>query len=537
MNVFLGIDAGTRNVKVVAYDREGNAVATASASQSVVTPEPGRAEQEMDAVWSVTAETIRTAVDELEAREDDAEIEAVGLTGQGDGCWLIDADGEPVRNAVLWSDSRAAPIVEDWARDGTLETLAETCGSRPYPGMSLPLLRWLADEEPAALERATTAFSCTDWLAYSLTGERGTDTTEATVPLLDRETTAFEPAVFEAVGLPERASLLPELRALTDVVGTVTETAADETGLPAGTPVVAGAIDVAASAVGSGAVRPGDGAASIGTSLFTQVIGDGPGAEPTAIGMALGIDDRWTTAIGSNAGTRTLEWVRSEIADGASFDDLEELARSAPAGSDGLLYLPYLSETGERGPFTDPDARAGFLGLSPAHGTAHLVRSAYEGLALALRDCVDHLPADPDRIALSGGGTRSSLLCQLVADCTGTEIVVPTNDEPGATGAAAFAAVGVGAYPDLEAATDALAGDRTRYAPRSSTVGTYDELYVAYRDARTDMAPIWDSQAAFRLPRARRGRNRRPTRTRSESHGFHLTGEFLCVSSVTSLTA
>ncbi|WP_339104106.1 FGGY-family carbohydrate kinase [Haloterrigena salinisoli] len=496
MSVFLGIDAGTRNVKAVAYDRNGRRIAAASRSQPVRNPEPGWAEQDMDAVWSTTAAVIRSVVGDLEARG--TAIEAVGLTGQGDGCWLLDDDGDPVRNAVLWSDSRAAEIIEAWERDGTLEALVDTCGSRPYPGMCLPLLRWMADEEPERLERAATAFSCKDWIAYSLTGERGTDYTEATVPFLDRETTAFESDVFETVGLPEQSSLIPQIRDPTAVTGTVTAEAADETGLTAGTPVVAGAIDVAASAIGSGAVAPGDGAASLGTSLFTQVIGDGPGDEPTSIGMALGIDGRWTTAIGSNAGTRTLEWLQSETADGASFDDLEERARSVPPGSEGVLYLPYLSETGERGPFTDPDARAGFLGLSPTHETAHLVRSAYEGLALALRDCVEHLPVDPDRIALSGGGARSSLLPPLVADCVGTEIVVPDTDEPAATGAAALAAVGLDAVPTLEAATETLVGDRTRYEPTPSTAATYDELYDGYVSVRREMESIWDTQAASR---------------------------------------
>ncbi|MDQ2049261.1 FGGY-family carbohydrate kinase [Natronolimnohabitans sp. A-GB9] len=495
MSVFLGIDAGTRTVKAVAYDRDGQRVASASETQSVHTPDSGWAEQEMTAVWSTTAAAIRGVVDAL---EEELSIEAIGLTGQGDGCWLLDADGQPVRNAILWSDSRAAGIVDAWECDGTLETIVDTCGSRPYPGMSLPLLRWLAENEPDTLERATTACSCTGWLGYALTGERSIDYAEATVPFVDRETTAFAPDVFEAAGVAGLESLIPPLRRPTDVVGGITESAARETGLPEGTPVVAGTIDVVASAIGSGMIRPGDSAASIGTSLFTQVIGTGPGETETSIGMALGVDGRWTTAIGSNSGTRSLEWVQTELTDGASFETLEERARSVPAGSEGLLYLPYLSDTGERGPFTDPTARAGFLGLAPTHGNAHLVRAVYEGLALAVRDCIEHLPVDPDRIALGGGGSRSAFLCQLVADCVGTEIVVPAADEPGAKGAATLAAVGLDVFPDLETATDELAGDRSRYEPRAAAVTTYDELYETYVATRTELDPVWNALAAFR---------------------------------------
>ncbi|ELY61161.1 FGGY-family carbohydrate kinase [Natronolimnohabitans innermongolicus] len=502
MSVYLGVDAGTRNVKAVAYDLAGRRVAMASEPQSVLNPASGRAEQDMAAVWSTVAEAIRSVTDDLEARGSGGEsapaIEAVGLTGQGDGCWLVDVDGEPVRNAVLWSDSRAAGVLEEWAADGTLEALVETCGSRPYPGMGLPVLRWLADEEPESLEAATTAFSCTDWLAFRLTGDRGTDYTEATVPFLNRETESVEPAVFERAGLADFRSLLPPVRKPTDVVGRVTAAAAEHTGLPVGTPVVTGAIDVVASAIGNGAVRPGDGAASIGTSIFTQVIGDRPGESETSIGMALGLDGRWTTAIGSNAGTRSLEWVRSELADGASFDALEERARAVPAGSEGLLYLPYLSETGERGPFTDPNARAGFVGLSPAHGRAHLVRATYEGLALALRDCVEHLPVEPERLALGGGGARSTFFRQLVADCVGTEIVVTADDEPGANGAAMLAAVGNGEFSDLERAAEAMTAVHTRYQPATDASATYDDLYETYAAAREGLEPVWDAQAAFR---------------------------------------
>ncbi|MFU8866464.1 FGGY family carbohydrate kinase [Natronococcus sp.] len=495
MRVLLGIDAGTTAITTVAYDTSGSVLATATETQSAEYPDSGRAEQNMTAVWSRTRETIERVVSTL---DDCVEIDGVGITGQGDGCWLIDAEGEPVRDAVLWSDSRAAPILETWNEDGTMDALVETCGSPVYPGMCLPILTWLAEHEPETLERATTAFSCKDWLGYNLTGSRVTDYTEATVPFLDRETGNFDPTVFERAGIPEWNDLIPDVYAGTDVIGTVTSDAASRTGLPEGTPVVAGAIDVAASAIGAGAVTPGDGAVSLGTSLFTQTITRTPGTGGESIGMAFGIEDRWTAAIGSNAGTPSLEWVCEELLEKEGIETLERIAASSPAGSKGVLFLPYLSATGERGPFTDPNARAGFVGLTPEHGRAHVVRSVYEGLSLAVRDCIEHLPAAPNRVFLTGGGSRSTFWCDLLADCLGVELLVPRTDHPAARGAAALLAVGLEIEPRLERAVGRLAGERDRYSPNEEAAGTYDEVYAAYRRTRREMEPIWRRQAELR---------------------------------------
>ncbi|AGB37063.1 FGGY-family carbohydrate kinase [Natronococcus occultus] len=494
MRALLGIDAGTSAVTTVAYDTDGDVLAAATETQSVTHPEPGWAEQEMRGVWNRVADTIERVVAAL---DEDVEIAGIGVTGQGDGCWLIDGDGEPVRNAVLWSDSRAAPIIEAWQNDGTMDALVSACGSPVYPGMTLPVLAWLDEHEPEALERATTAFSCKDWLVAELTGVQGTDYTEATVPFLDRETRQFNPTVFESASISEHRVLVPEIRSGTDVVGTVAGDAASRTGLPEGTPVVAGAIDVAASAVGAGAVEPGDGVVSLGTSLFTQTITESPGVGDRGIGMAFGIGDRWTTAIGSNAGTPSLEWVCEEILEDDEIEVLEPIAASAPAGSEGVLFLPYLSSTGERGPFTDPTARAGFVGLEPGHDRSHVVRSVYEGLSLAVRDCLEHLPEAPNRVFLTGGGSRSSFWCDLLTDCLGVELLVPEAEYPAAKGAATLLAVGLEIEPSLEQADSRLGEIAQRYRPDGDVAATYDELYDHYRRTRRDMQPIWERRAAL----------------------------------------
>jgi erythritol kinase (D-erythritol 1-phosphate-forming) len=498
MNVLLGVDAGTTAITAVAYDTSGNVLATATETHSAVHPEPGWAEQEMEAVWKQTAAAVKQAVTALDDR---AEIVGVGVTGQGDGCWLIDDDGCPVRNAVLWSDSRAASIVEDWEEDGTMAALSDACGSSLYPGTCLPLLAWFAEHSPETLEDAATAFSCKDWLVYNLTGVRGTDYTEATVPFLDQKTGEVNPVVFEEASIPTERALIPAVRTGTDIVGTLTAAAASETGLPAGIPVVAGLIDVATSAIGTGAVSRGDAAVSLGTSLFAQTITESPGESGTGIGMRFGIDDRWTTAVGSNAGTPSLAWICEEVVEVDSIPSLEPIAAAAPLGCEGVCYLPYLSTTGERGPFTNSHARAGFVGLDPTHTQEHVVRSVYEGLSFAVRDCLTELPSDPERVFLTGGGARSAFWCELLADCLGVELVVPQNDYPAAKGAATLLAVALEIEPTLQKAVKQLAGEYDRYRPDASIAEVYDELYPVYRRTRQQMVPVWEDRAQLQSVR------------------------------------
>ena len=492
-DVLLAVDAGTSTIKAVAFGIDGTELAVATRETETLRPEPGHVEQDPVAVWERTAAALRDVTGSL---PDGAEPIGVSVTGQGDGLWAITDDGDPAGNAMLWSDSRAAGILEEWTETGALDAVVEQCGSAPYPGMSLPILAWVAREQPARFDRIDTILSAKDWLKYELTGERTLDHTEATVPYLDKTTERYDPAVFEAVDLPEAESMLPRLAEPTEVVGTVTDAAAEATGVPSGVPVVSGVFDVPASAIGSGAVTAGRTAITLGTSLTHQVLVDGPQPETSGIQMSLGTDGRWTYAIGSNAGTPSLEWAAETIADGVGVADLADLAAVAPPGSDGVVYHPYLSSSGERGPFVDPNARGQFVGLTPEHGTEHLVRAVYEGLSLAVRDCVEHLPGASTEVVATGGGTRSALWCQLVADCLDRPVSVPTGSEPGAKGAAILLGVALAEYESLSAAVDRMVTTDRRYEPRAAVTEQYDALYEFFSSTRKGLRPVWGERAA-----------------------------------------
>ena len=490
--VLLAVDAGTSSIKTVAFALDGTEVAAATRETTTLRPAPGHVEQEMVSAWQQTAATLREVAAALPERPEPL---GVSVTGQGDGLWAVTEAGDPVRNAVLWSDSRAATLIDQWRDDGRLARIVDQCGSEPYPGMSLPLLAWLAREEPEQYERIDTVLSCKDWLKYRLTGERTLDHTEATIPYLDKTTERYDPSVFEVVGLPDAKSVLPRLAAPTEVIGTVTEAAAEATGLDPGLPVVSGAFDVPASGIGTGAATTGGLSITLGTSLTHQVFVDGPQSATSGIQMSLGHEGQWTYAISSNAGTPSLEWA-ADVLVGDDVAALEPVARAAPVGSDGVVYHPYLSAAGERGPFVDPDARGQFVGLTPEHGIENLVRAVYEGLSLAVRDCVTHLPADPTTAAVTGGGTRSELWCQLVADCLGCPVAVPESTEATAMGAAALLAVSQGVFPSLPAAVERMVTIDHRYEPRASVADQYAALYDLFAEMSRGMEPVWSARAA-----------------------------------------
>ncbi|MFC6907163.1 FGGY-family carbohydrate kinase [Halalkalicoccus tibetensis] len=493
MDILVGIDAGTSVIKAIAITPTGREQALATRELTTDHPRSQWAHQDMNTVWEQTAACLAELVEQLPP---EATVLGVSIAGQGDGCWLIDGDGEPVRSAILWSDSRANEYVEQWRTNGTLEEIASICGSELFPGTVLPLLAWLSDERPQQLETAATLLFCKDWLTYKLTGERATDLSDGSLPLLDIHSQSYSDAVWKATGVSEHKHLRPELQTAGSVVGSITESATVETGLPAGTPVVMGLFDVAASAIGCGAVSEGDSVSSVGTSVVNQSLASTPRVDSTTIQVALW-DGLYTEAIGSNVGTRSIEWVRDEIVNNCKTDysDLEAAARSVSAGADGLVYLPYLSSTGERGPFVDPNARAQLLGLEPSHTTAHIVRAVYEGLALALRDCYEAVPNTVSQLYLTGGPTQSAFWNQLVADCMGVEIVIPDSAEPTALGAAVLAGVGAGCYSNAPAGVKQVRSNADRYHPTAARGETYDRLHEQYVGIRARMKEIWALQA------------------------------------------
>ncbi|MFW6320548.1 MAG: FGGY-family carbohydrate kinase [Halohasta sp.] len=498
-DAIIGIDAGTSMIKAVAFSIGGEPLATSRRNNAVLTPQAGWREQDMADTWDATAATVREVVEELQELDGGWEIRGLGITGQGDGCWLLDGDDEPARDAILWSDSRADGIIGEWQESSINDDLYDICGSVQFPGSSLAILLWLQDHEPDVVERAETVFFCKDWLKYRFTGTICSDPSDMSLPYVDISTGDYSSEVFELVDAPEFQELLPPLEDPLEIIGEVTADTADQAGIPEGTPVVSGLFDVPASMFGTGVSEPGQGASVVGTTSLNQVLLDSPDTSPHGVGytLSLGLDNRWSRFMASMIGTPNLDWVLEKFRyrDDPDYPAIEKRASKIPLGSDGVLYHPYLSSSGERAPFLNTKARAQFIGLEPDHTEEHLVRAVYEGVALAMKDCYEHIPDTPEEVYVAGGGSKSDFWCEMFADMTGARFSVPDGEEFGAKGVALMAATATGHYDDFETAVAETRQINTSYDPTPEKTDQYDTLYDFYRSTYETMFDVWDKRA------------------------------------------
>ncbi|MPZ12436.1 MAG: carbohydrate kinase, partial [Kiloniellaceae bacterium] len=504
-DLLIGLDAGTSMIKAVAFDLEGRQVATACEANVFSRDPSGRiVEQDAEQTWDRTVRTLRRlgeAVPDLARR-----TAALAITGQGDGTWLIDGAGRPVAPAWLWLDTRAAPVVEELERTGARTVIGRYTGCGLNAANQSGQLVWLKRHQPELLARAATAFHCKDWLYFQLTGRRATDPSEGVFTFGDWRSRRYAPEVLELLGLTAESRLLPEIVEGTEQHDRLDEAAAAAIGLRAGTPVVLGYVDVICSALGGGLYAPHDhAAASILGSTGVHMILEPtaairPGVPASGYIMAFPVPG-FTTQMQSNmASTLNIDWIVSLISEAAGLagnrpeprDILRSLdAQVLDARPGAALYHPYIDRAGERGPFFDARARAQFFGLSNAVGLAELVRSVYEGLCLAARDCYDAMSCRPSELRVAGGGARSRALRTILASVLGIPVRESHRDEQGAAGAAMIAAVSIGALPDMDAAcrlwVEPTLGERI--APDPALSGRYDRLYALYRDLRIAAPP------------------------------------------------
>ncbi|MFC6825273.1 FGGY-family carbohydrate kinase [Halopelagius fulvigenes] len=490
----IGIDAGTSMIKGVAFSTDGEPLYHSSRQNKILRPKSGWQEQDMYATWRATTEVLGEIMDKF---DEDEEVAALGVTGQGDGCWLIDEDGEPAYDAILWSDGRADEIIDEWQSGFVGGRIYDICGSAQFPGSSLAILMWLRENESSVVDDADTVFFCKDWLKYKLTGTVTSDPSDMSLPYVDVEEVEYSSELFELVDAPELEELLPPLAEPTDVVGQVTAEAERETGVPEGTPVVSGLFDVPCSMYGSGVSEPGQGSSVVGTTSLNQLLLDAPDTSPHGAGMtlSLGLGGRWTRVMASMIGTPNLDWALEEIRGERDYRAAATEAQNVPLGAEGLLYHPYLSASGERAPFLNTDARAQFVGLGPDHRREHLIRAVYEGVALAMKDCYEHIPDTPDTVYVGGGGAKSEFWCEMFADCTGAEFVVPSGEEFGAKGAALLAGTGVGLYDDIESAIEETQSTERSYSPDPENADLYDDIYEWYKMTRENMTEVWEKRS------------------------------------------
>jgi xylulokinase len=482
MSYFIGIDTSTTATKALLMDETGQVLGVASNEYSYETPQPLWSEQDPALWWHGTSVSIRKVI--ADTGVDATAVKGIGLTGQMHGLVLLDENGNVLRPAILWNDQRTGPQCDAIRLKLGREKLIQITGNDALTGFTAPKILWVQEHEPEIWKRTRHILLPKDYVRYKLTGEFAIDRADgAGTILFDLARRDWSPEVLAALDIP--AEYLPKTYEGTDITGTLSSNVADELGLPTGTPVVGGGGDQAASAVGTGAVRAGVVSVSLGTSGVVFATTNGPVIEPEGRLHAFchSVPGKWHLMGVMLSAAGSLRWHRDTFAPGMGYDELLQPAVNIPPGSDGLFFLPYL--TGERTPHPDPLARGAFIGLTIRHNFAHLTRAVLEGVSFGLRDSFELMKGAGlekiSQVRVTGGGARSPLWRQILADVFQAEIVTVNTVEGAAFGAALLAGTGTGVFRSVEAACDATIQVTGTTTPGKDQ-NIYQTLYPLYRE-------------------------------------------------------
>ncbi|MEW6578533.1 MAG: xylulokinase [Chloroflexota bacterium] len=496
MRTLLGLDVSTTGSKALLIDERGEVIASHTVSHPLSQPFPLWSEQDPADWWNGMVASIRAVLAQTGAADT---IRAIGLTGQMHGLVCLDERDEVLRPAILWNDQRTQAQCDEITATIGASRLIQLTGNRALTGFTAPKILWVRKHEPEVYARIRHILLPKDYIRFQLTGDHHTDLAGAAgTLLLDVANRRWSGAVLDALDIP--AAWLPKVHEGPQVTGVVSGEAAALTGLKAGTPVVGGGGDQAAQATGVGAVQPGIVALTVGTSgvVFAPLASYAYEPDGRLHAFCHAVPGQWHFMGVMLSAAGSLQWYRDTLAPGKDFGALTDEAGGAPPGCEGLLFLPYL--TGERTPHPDPLARGAFVGLTARHTRAHLTRAVLEGVAFGLRDSFELIKASPagliNEVRVSGGGAKSPLWRQIMADVLGVPLVVAEAIEGAAYGAALLAGVGGGVWPDVQTAAIAAVKTGARVEP-GADAGAYEATYQLYRDLYPLLKPAFDQQAAL----------------------------------------
>ena len=511
--IIIGIDAGTSVIKAVAFQTDGRQLAVSSVVNRYQQGAGGAVTQSLQQTWKDCAAALRGLVDQLPGLA--ARVLAISVTAQGDGTWLVGKGNRAVGDAWLWLDARAAPTVRRLAAGPQNRARFEATGTGLNTCQQGAQMAHMQAHQPDMLDATEVALHCKDWLYLNLTGVRATDPSEASFTFGNFRNRAYDDAVIDALGLAVRRNLLPEIIDGTEITHPLSAEAARETGLLAGTPVSLGYVDMVMTALGAG-VHGGAGDVACSTIGSTGVHMRAVrwqdvrlNEEGTGYVICLPVPGVVTQVQTNMAATLNIDWALSLAADVLKEFGITVSQRDLVPRIEGWLgqsrpgqiaYLPYISEAGERGPFVNADARAGFTGLSLTHRYPDLLRAVAEGLAMAMRDCYAAMGPLPGELRLTGGAARSPALRGILSAAIGAPVRVSSRDEAGAAGAAMMAAVAAGVYPDMAACIAAWVTPllSAPEAPDPALTAAYDRLFPAFSAARAALPPTWAALATAR---------------------------------------
>lgn len=480
---FLGVDVGTSKIKAALIDLEGKQIDIESMPVKILHPFEGACEIDMNELWhSFCSLTKALAKRNTHIWEG---VIGVGVTGQGDGLWAIDKSGNPVRNAILWNDTRTKNL-DIRNREEIDEICIKNSTNVVYAGAWHILLRWLKEFERDKFNCISSLLHCKDWMNFKLTGEIATDYSDASTALFNVHEKKYSFEVLDALGLGDKAHLYPKPVPSTTIIGEISKKASIESGLKEGIKVIAGSIDVAAVALGLGVKETGDACTIIGTTLCNEIVLDNPSDFNNNMVVCHIPKGKYMNVMPTLNGTSTIDWVKNILFPDISFKEMNDRLNSVPLGSRGIFFQPYLY--GERAPFRNPFATGSFCGLSAIHTKIDMCRSAYEGLALTLYECYQLLPQIYDSIRVSGGGSKSEFLCQMISDSLGKAVIRPKVQELGVSGIVIAVKYGMGYINDFSQIDPK---DDIVFTSNKNNHEKYIELFDTFRELRFNMEDFW----------------------------------------------
>ncbi|BAY07825.1 xylulokinase [Calothrix sp. NIES-2098] len=486
-NVVVGLDLGTGGVRAIAVDLQGQIIAQTTRSYPLLTPHPGWTEQN-SSDW---VEASLAALSDVAQQLDGYQAIALGLSGQMHGMVPLDAEGKAIRSAILWNDQRTGKAVAEIEAAIPRQELIQRTGNPAITGFQLPKLVWLRTEEPDAYAQLWQILLPKDYLGYVLTGELFTEPSDASgIGCLNLANRHWDTDILNALNL--NPALFPPVVESTAIAGRLKSGIATRVELPVGLPVIAGGGDNAAAAIGLGisSSNLNRGSLSIGTSGVIFAPCDRPIPDPQGrVHLFCHVDGGYHLLGVTLAAGGSLRWYRDTLTSQISYTALMDMAERSLPGARGVLFLPHLA--GERSPHLDPDTRGALVNLSLAHTQADITRAVLEGVAFSLREALEVISAiaPVHQLLATGGGAKSTIWLQILADILQTELIAPKAEEGAAYGAAILAMVGVGAYPNLEAAFKILPQDSKVVQPQVNPVyeagfERYKLLYEALKAVR-----------------------------------------------------
>jgi len=483
MSYLLGLDIGTSGVKALLVSPEGKIISSKTESYPLATPHSGWAEQSPYDWWESTVKVIRDTV--FNNPIDSNQIKGISLSGQMHSSVFLNEKMEVIRPAILWSDTRTSKQCSKiYAKAGGLNQLIHYVSNPALEGFTAPKILWLKENEPENYQKVKHILLAKDYIRYRLTNELFTEVSDAAGTLLfDVIKKRWSTSLLEKLEIDQ--DFLPPILNSFDLAGRVTKLAAENLGLKFGTPVVAGGADNACGAVGSGIIQEGRVMVSIGSSGVILAQTNNPKADQEGRIHLFNhaCPDSWYMMGVTLSAGMSYEWLEKKLFNHRlSYAKLDQLAEEINPGSEGLIFLPYLY--GERTPHNDANARGVYFGISGKHDQRHFTRSVMEGVTFALKDSLELIKdkgVKIKEIRAIGGGAKSRVWQQILADILGEEINLLNVEEGPAFGAALIAGIGVGEYSSFAEAVNRIIKVKKTIIPKIQNTERYNQYYQLYR--------------------------------------------------------